>query len=110
MNAAVVHSFEAPPQYTSFAEPVAADGERLVKRDHSAGLHPIVKGAGEGRSLRQFTRAAVCCWCGRRREARGWNARLLRRRCAKPVWHVFGTCSVAANAGCASRCQKVWTM
>jgi hypothetical protein len=30
MNAAVVHAFDAPPRYTSFADPVAADGEALV--------------------------------------------------------------------------------
>ena len=47
MNAAVVHSFEAPPQYTSFAEPVAADGERLVSVT-AAGLHPIVKALAKG--------------------------------------------------------------
>jgi len=47
MNAAVVDSFDAPPQYTSFAEPVAADGERLVSVS-AAGLHPIVKALAKG--------------------------------------------------------------
>ena len=47
MNAAVVDSFDAPPQYTSFAEPVAGDGERLVSVT-AAGLHPIVKALAKG--------------------------------------------------------------
>ena len=47
MNAAVVHSFDAPPRYTTFADPVAAEGERLV-RVSAAGLHPIVKALARG--------------------------------------------------------------
>jgi NADPH2:quinone reductase len=47
MNAAVVHSFDAPPRYTTFAEPVAAEGERIV-RVTAAGLHPIVKALAKG--------------------------------------------------------------
>ncbi len=47
MNAAVVHSFDAPPRYTTFADPVAAEGERLVSVS-AAGLHPIVKGLAKG--------------------------------------------------------------
>jgi NADPH:quinone reductase-like Zn-dependent oxidoreductase len=47
VNAAVVHAFDAPPQYTSFAEPVAADGERLVHVT-AAGLHQIVKALANG--------------------------------------------------------------
>jgi NADPH:quinone reductase-like Zn-dependent oxidoreductase len=47
MNAAVVHSFDAPPRYTTFAEPVAAEGEQLV-RVSAAGLHPIVKALAKG--------------------------------------------------------------
>jgi hypothetical protein len=42
MNAAVIYAFDPPPRYTSFAEPVAADGEVLVDVI-AAGLHPIVK-------------------------------------------------------------------
>jgi len=42
MNAALVHSFDSPPSYASFAEPVAAEGE-LVVQVIAAGLHPIVK-------------------------------------------------------------------
>jgi NADPH:quinone reductase-like Zn-dependent oxidoreductase len=47
MNAAVVQSFDAPPCYTTFAEPVAAEGERLVSVT-AAGLHPIVKALARG--------------------------------------------------------------
>lgn len=47
MNAAVVHSFDAPPRYTTFAEPVAAEGERLV-HVIAAGLHPIIKALVKG--------------------------------------------------------------
>jgi NADPH:quinone reductase-like Zn-dependent oxidoreductase len=47
MNAAVVESYDRPPRYTSFAEPVAADGEVLVKVT-AAGLHPIVKALANG--------------------------------------------------------------
>lgn len=47
MNAAVVHAFDAPPRYTSFAEPVAAEGEVLVDVI-AAGLHPIVKALASG--------------------------------------------------------------
>ena len=47
MNAAVVYAFDAPPRYTSFAEPVAADGEVVVDVI-AAGLHPIVKALASG--------------------------------------------------------------
>jgi NADPH2:quinone reductase len=47
VNAAVVHSFDAPPRYTSFAEPVPVEGERLVTVT-AAGLHPIVKALANG--------------------------------------------------------------
>ncbi len=47
MNAAVVHSFDAPPRYTTFADPVAADKEQLVTVS-AAGLHPIVKALAKG--------------------------------------------------------------
>jgi len=47
MNAAVVHSFDAPPQYATFADPVPAEGERLVTVT-AAALHPIVKSLAKG--------------------------------------------------------------
>ncbi len=47
MNAAVVQSFNAPPSYTTFEEPVAAEGEKLVSVS-AAGLHPIVKALAKG--------------------------------------------------------------
>jgi NADPH2:quinone reductase len=47
MNAAVVHSFDTPPHYTTFAEPIPAEGEHLVTVA-AAGLHPIVKSLAKG--------------------------------------------------------------
>jgi NADPH2:quinone reductase len=47
MNAAVVDAFDAPPRYTSFADPVAGEGEVLVKVS-AAGLHPIVTALANG--------------------------------------------------------------
>src|SRR5207248_1202593 len=47
MYAAVVDAFDAPPRYTTFPDPVAADGEKLVKVS-AAGLHPIVKALAKG--------------------------------------------------------------
>ena len=47
MNAAVVNVLGQNPQYQSFADPVAEEGELLVKV-RAAGLHPIVKGRASG--------------------------------------------------------------
>jgi NADPH:quinone reductase-like Zn-dependent oxidoreductase len=47
MNAAVVRSYDAPPSYTTFDEPVAGEGEVLVTVT-AAGLHPIVKALANG--------------------------------------------------------------
>jgi NADPH2:quinone reductase len=47
MNAAVVHAFDAPPRYTSFAEPVAGENEVIVAV-RAAGLHQIVKALARG--------------------------------------------------------------
>src|SRR5271163_3173238 len=47
MNAAVVYAFNQPPRYTTFADPVPAEGERLVQVK-AAGLHPIVKVLANG--------------------------------------------------------------
>ena len=47
MNAAVVYAFDAPPRYTTFAEPAAQDGEMIVDVT-AAGLHPIVKALAKG--------------------------------------------------------------
>jgi NADPH:quinone reductase-like Zn-dependent oxidoreductase len=47
MNAAVVHSFDAPPRYTSFPDPVPEEGEALVNVV-AAGLHPIVRALANG--------------------------------------------------------------
>ena len=47
MNAVVVQSFDAPPRYTSFDDPVPGEGELLVNVT-AAGLHPIVKALARG--------------------------------------------------------------
>jgi NADPH:quinone reductase-like Zn-dependent oxidoreductase len=47
MNAAVVHSYNAPPSYTTFSVPTAGDGEKLVHVT-AAALHPIVKSLANG--------------------------------------------------------------
>jgi NADPH2:quinone reductase len=47
MNAAVVQAFDRPPRYTTFADPIAAEGEKLVSVS-GAGLHPIVKALARG--------------------------------------------------------------
>jgi NADPH:quinone reductase-like Zn-dependent oxidoreductase len=48
MNAAVIHAFDSPPRYTTFADPVAQDGELLVTVA-AAALHPIVKSRASGK-------------------------------------------------------------
>lgn len=48
MNAAVVNSFDTPPRYTTFADPVVADGEVIVNVTAS-GLHQIVKSLASGK-------------------------------------------------------------
>jgi NADPH2:quinone reductase len=47
MNAVVVQSFDAPPRYTSFDDPVSGEGELLVNVT-AVGLHPIVKALARG--------------------------------------------------------------
>ncbi len=47
MNAAVVDAFRVPPSYTSFAEPVATEGEVLVNVS-AVGLHRVVKALADG--------------------------------------------------------------
>jgi NADPH2:quinone reductase len=47
MNAAVVQAFDRPPRYTTFADPTATEGEKLVSVS-AAGLHPIVKALAKG--------------------------------------------------------------
>ncbi|MFZ0630295.1 MAG: zinc-binding alcohol dehydrogenase family protein [Acidobacteriaceae bacterium] len=48
MNAAVVHSFSAPPRYDTFAEPVPS-GEEIVVAVIAAGLHVIAKSLAAGK-------------------------------------------------------------
>jgi NADPH:quinone reductase-like Zn-dependent oxidoreductase len=47
MNAAVVNAFRVAPSYTSFAEPVATEGEVLVNVS-AVGLHRVVKALADG--------------------------------------------------------------
>jgi NADPH2:quinone reductase len=47
MNAAVVHSFNSPPRYEAFPDPVLGDGE-LIVHVVAAGLHPIVRALARG--------------------------------------------------------------
>ncbi len=48
MNAALVESFDKPPRYGVFAEPIAGDGENVVTVT-AAGLHPIVRSLASGK-------------------------------------------------------------
>ncbi len=47
MNAAVVYTFNQPPRYSTFADPIPAEGEKLVTVT-AAGLHQIVKSLANG--------------------------------------------------------------
>lgn len=48
MNAAVVTSYDAPPRYAPFEDPIPREGEQLVTVT-AAGLHNIVRGVASGR-------------------------------------------------------------
>ncbi|OIJ66402.1 quinone oxidoreductase family protein [Streptomyces mangrovisoli] len=48
MRAAVVHSFDAPPRYADFPEPVAAGAHEVLVDVLAAGLHPRVRSAADG--------------------------------------------------------------
>ncbi len=47
MNAAVVESYELPPRYTGFPDPVPT-GDEILITVNAAGLHPIVKSLAKG--------------------------------------------------------------
>lgn len=47
MNAAIINSFDVPPRYGTFADPVAAEGETIVNVT-AVGLHQIVKSLARG--------------------------------------------------------------
>jgi NADPH2:quinone reductase len=47
MNAAIVHSFDLPPRYESFDDPVPTEKEQLVTVT-AAGLHRVVKSLANG--------------------------------------------------------------
>ncbi|MGC2299764.1 MAG: zinc-binding alcohol dehydrogenase family protein [Acidobacteriaceae bacterium] len=48
MNAAVVHSFDQPPRYESFPDPVPNAADEVLIDVTAAGLHPIVKALARG--------------------------------------------------------------
>jgi NADPH:quinone reductase-like Zn-dependent oxidoreductase len=48
MNAAVVRSFDQPPRYEEFADPVARDEDEVVVEVLAAGLHPRVRSGANG--------------------------------------------------------------
>ena len=48
MQAAVVQSFDAPPRFRSFGEPVAGPGEKVVEVS-AAALHQLVRGQASGK-------------------------------------------------------------
>jgi NADPH:quinone reductase-like Zn-dependent oxidoreductase len=48
MNAAVVRSFDHPPRYEEFADPVAGDEDEVVVEVLAAGLHPRVRSGANG--------------------------------------------------------------
>jgi NADPH:quinone reductase-like Zn-dependent oxidoreductase len=48
MKAAVVSSFDAPPRYADFQEPVTADGDHMIVSVLAAGLHPRVRSQADG--------------------------------------------------------------
>jgi len=47
MNAAIVYSFDSPPRYTSFDDPVPSEREQIVTVT-AAGLHRVVKALANG--------------------------------------------------------------
>jgi NADPH:quinone reductase-like Zn-dependent oxidoreductase len=58
MKCAVVHDFNAPPQYGDFAAPVAVDGERLV-RVQAAALSQLAKSQAAGKHYSSETKLPV---------------------------------------------------
>lgn len=48
MRAAVVRSFDHPPRYEEFADPVARDADEVVVEVLAAGLHPRVRSGANG--------------------------------------------------------------
>jgi NADPH:quinone reductase-like Zn-dependent oxidoreductase len=48
MKAAVVRSFDHPPRYEDFADPVARDADEVIVEVLAAGLHPRVRSGADG--------------------------------------------------------------
>lgn len=48
MQAAVVRSFDRPPTYDDYPEPIVSDADEVLVRVVAAGLHPRVRSAADG--------------------------------------------------------------
>ncbi len=59
MKAAVVRSFDTPPRYEDFLEPVAKDRTELLVDVLAVGLHPRVRSQADGFALHEHWRPAV---------------------------------------------------
>ena len=59
MKAAVVESFDQGPVYGSFEDPVAGEGEVLVKM-RAAALSNLVRGQASGRHYSSGARCRLC--------------------------------------------------
>lgn len=84
MNAAVVHSFDVPPCYTSFAVPLPAEGEVIIELI-AAGLHPIVKALANGTHHGSTGAQPFIPGVDWGRTVAGWQVRLFRH-VAQPLW------------------------
>jgi NADPH:quinone reductase-like Zn-dependent oxidoreductase len=58
MKCAIVHDFNAPPQYGDFTDPVAVDGETLV-RVRAAALSPLARSQASGKHYSSGTKLPV---------------------------------------------------
>src|SRR5262245_1024444 len=56
MKAAVVHTFGVPPSFQEFREPIAGEGESVI-RVRAAALSPIVRGLAAGKHYASGTTA-----------------------------------------------------
>ena len=106
MNAAVVQSFDAPPRYATFADPIPGEGERLVSVT-AAGLHPIVKALAKGAHYASPPECFPLC-----PESMEWgNSRTASASLWAPHTHPSGASpsAVSPPALCAFPCQTAST-
>ncbi len=87
MNAALVYDFEQPPRYTTFADPIPAEGERLVTVT-AAGLHQIVKALANGTHYGSTGELSFIPGVDGVGRLEGRQACLFRNG-TKPLWHLF---------------------